>query len=435
MGQSINNNFLRVVGRRELKGTVKISGNKNAALPAIAATLLTDETVILENLPNIIDVQVMLEIAEALGVDVNYDKKRNCAELTAKNIKTSDISRHLCAKIRTSVLFTAPLVVRCQKVTLWPPGGDIIGRRRLDGHFYGLQGLGVEVLCETLPYQFKAPKRLHGKELFLDEASVTATEQIMLAAVLADGVTILRNAASEPHVIDLGVLLNKMGARINGLGTNTLTIEGVKKLHGTSHEIVSDHIETGSFIALGSALNSELTIENITPGHYWMMHRVFERLGVHFSIDKNKIFLPSNQELKVQKDFGNAIPTIADGPWPQFPSDMMSCTIVTATQAEGTVLFFEKMFESRLYFVDRLISMGANAISCDPHRVVISGVSQLRGVEMSSPDIRAGMALLIAAMTAYGESTIRQVSMIQRGYENLIEKLQKIGAAIELKSE
>ena len=426
------NNYLRVVGRRELKGTVKISGNKNAALPAIAAALLTEETVILENLPHIIDVQVMLEIAESLGVEINYDIKRNTAEITAKNIKTTNISRQQCSRIRTSVLFTAPVLARCKTVTLWPPGGDVIGRRRLDGHFYGLKGLGAEILCETLPYQFKIKDKLIGKDLFLDEASVTATEQIMLASVLAKGVTILRNAASEPHVIDLGVLLNKMGAKIAGLGTNTLTIEGVKKLHGTEHKIVSDHIEAGSFIALGSALNSELTIENITPGHYWMMRRVFERLGVHFSIDGNKIFLPKHQELKIQKDFGNAIPTIADGPWPQFPSDMMSCAIVTATQAEGTVLFFEKMFESRLYFVDRLISMGANAIACDPHRVVISGVSQLRGVEMASPDIRAGMALLIAAMTAYGESKILQVSMIQRGYENLINKLQNIGAAVEL---
>ncbi len=435
MSNNNSNNYLRVVGRRELKGTVKISGNKNAALPAIAAALLTDETVTLENLPHIIDVQVMLEIAESLGVDINYNEQLNSAEITAKNIATSHISRQQCSRIRTSVLFTAPMVVRCKSVTLWPPGGDVIGRRRLDGHFYGLHGLGIEVLCDTLPYQFNAPDGLVGKELFLDEASVTATEQIMLAAVLAKGITTLKNAASEPHVVDLGVLLNKMGAKINGLGTNTLTIEGVEKLHGTTHKIVSDHIEAGSFIALGSALNSELTIENVSPGHYWMMRRVFERLGVHFSLDNDKIFLPSHQELKIKKDFGNAIPTIADGPWPQFPSDMMSCAIVTATQAEGTVLFFEKMFESRLYFVDRLISMGANAIACDPHRVVISGVSQLRGIEMSSPDIRAGMALLIAAMTAYGESKILQVSMIQRGYENLINKLQNIGAAVELVKE
>ena len=422
--------YLKIIGRKELSGTVKISGNKNAVLPAIAAALLTEEEVVLENVPDIVDVKVMLSIAESLGAEVNH--YGSTLKIKSANINNYSISRQLCSKIRTSLLFVAPLVHRCGKAAIWPPGGDIIGRRRLDGHFYGLTSLGVDIDTVALPYQFNAVKKLEGRDLFLDEASVTGTEQIMLAAVLAEGRTILKNAASEPHVVDLGKMLNSMGAKINGLGTNTLTIDGVEKLHGTTHRIVSDHIEAGSYLALGAALGSELTIENTSPSHYWMMRRIFERLGIRFELDKNKIFLPGGQRPIVQKDFGSAIPTIADGPWPQFPSDMMSCSIVTATQAEGTILFFEKMFESRMYFVDRLVSMGANVIVCDPHRVVISGPVQLRGVEMSSPDIRAGMAMIIAAMAAYGESRIMRPEMIYRGYDNIIEKLQKLGGNIEI---
>lgn len=420
-------NTLYVEGGAPIKGEITISGNKNAVLPMIAAALLTEEKVILKNAPNILDVRVMLEIIETLGVDVDFSK--NIIEITAKKITGSNLSEALCSRVRASILFAAPLVVRCGKATISPPGGDIIGRRRLDGHFYGLRKLGVDVSFNS-EFIFKAGKNLAGCELFLDEASVTATEQIMMAAVLAKGTTIIRNAASEPHVTDLAVLLNEMGAKISGLGSNTLTIEGVEKLHGAEHHIVSDHTEAGSFLALGAVCGGELTLKGITPRHYWMTRRVFERLGVEMEINQDQIYLPAGQKMKVIDDFDGHCPVISDGPWPQFPSDLMSVAIVLATQVKGSVLFFEKMFESRIYFVDRLMSMGAKAIVCDPHRVVINGPAKLRGIQMSSPDIRAGMAMLIAAMCAKGESTINSADVIYRGYENVVEKLLSIGCRI-----
>jgi UDP-N-acetylglucosamine 1-carboxyvinyltransferase len=323
---------------------------------------------------------------------------------------------------------------RCGEVSFWPPGGDVIGRRRLDGHFYGLKGLGAEIDAEDLPFRMKKKKDFEGRDLFLDEASVTATEHIMTSAVLAKGQTIIRNAAAEPHVQSLAELLNKMGAKISGIGSNTLTIDGVDKLHGTEHTIDGDHIEAGSFLALAAATKGEIKINGTTPRHYWMTRRVFERIGVTFELAQDHIFMPATQEMEIKPDFGNAIPVISDGPWPQFPSDMMSCMIVAATQAKGSALFFEKMFESRIYFVDRLISMGANAIVCDPHRAVITGPSKLRGVEMSSPDIRAGMAMLIAALSAKGESIINNADVISRGYENIVDKILSLNGAISLET-
>jgi UDP-N-acetylglucosamine 1-carboxyvinyltransferase len=319
--------------------------------------------------------------------------------------------------------------VRCGKALIYPPGGDVIGRRRLDGHFYGLRKLGIEVNTND-EFIFKTEGRLQGCELFLDEASVTATEQIMMAAVTAKGTTIIRNAASEPHVTDLADMLNSMGAKISGQGSNTLEIEGVENLHGTEHRIVSDHTEAGSFLALGAVCGGELTLKGTTPRHYWMTRRVFERLGIEIELRKDYIHLPPNQEMRVIDDFDGHCPVISDGPWPQFPSDLMSVAIVMATQAQGSVLFFEKMFESRIYFVDRLMSMGAKAIVCDPHRVVINGPAKLRGISMSSPDIRAGMAMLIAASCASGKSTINSAEVIYRGYENVVDKLLSVGCRI-----
>ena len=419
---------LTVEGGIRLSGEVTLSGNKNAALPMIAASLLTDEPVTLHNVPSIIDVDVMLDIAQSIGASVSLDKGTLVIE--GAGIADPDIPHELCRKIRTSILFVSPLLHRCGRARIWPPGGDVIGRRRLDGHFYGLATMGARVDSDELPFRFQASERLVGRDLFLDEASVTATEQIMMSAVLAEGETTLRNAAAEPHVCQLGEMLRAMGGKISGLGTNTLVIQGVRKLHGTECTIECDHIEAGSFLAMGSVTGGEITVHGTVPGHYWMTRRIFQRLGIHFDLNADSIFLPGGQELAVRRDFGNAVPTISDGPWPQYPSDMMSCTIVMATQARGTVLFFEKMFESRIYFVDRLISMGANAIVCDPHRVVISGPAKLRGVEMSSPDIRAGMAMIIAALAARGKSVVHDADVISRGYDGIVEKIASLGGRI-----
>ncbi len=419
---------LLVRGGTTTGGTIAVSGNKNAALPMIAALLLTDEPVTLRNVPDILDVRTMLDIAEFLGAEYTFEK--NVLSFQCRDVRTTGISKELCSRNRTSILFTAPLLARCGKAELYPPGGDVIGRRRLDGHFYGLIKLGAK-MSGDLTYCFEAPHGLRGRELFLDEASVTATEQILIAAVTAKGTTTLYNAAGEPHVKDLADMLNAMGGRISGAGSNSITIEGVERLHGADYTIIGDHIEAGSFIALGAATGQEMTITGTTPRHYWMLRRVYERLGIRMTLRADRIFLPGGQTPRIEPDFGGHIPQIADGPWPQYPSDMMSCTIVAATQCRGTVMFFEKMFESRIYFADRLISMGANAIVCDPHRVVITGKADLHGVEMSSPDIRAGMAMVIAALCAKGESTINHAEIIYRGYENLLEKLHGIGADVE----
>ena len=410
-------------------GTVKVSGNKNAALPMLAASLLTDKIVTIRNMPDILDVQTMMDIIRALGGKVDFNN--NTAVIDPSGVASSVIPRELCAKARTSILFAAPLTARLGSARLYPPGGDVIGRRRLDGHFYGLERLGTTVQCIDGVHCFDLKeKRLQGRELFLDEASVTATEQIMMAAVLAEGHTTLLNAACEPHVVELGEMLNSMGAWITGLGSNTIEIDGVKELNGCDYTISGDHIEAGSFLALGAALGGELEIQGTSRRHHWMLRRVFEKFNIEMDLQSDRIYLPGGQKLKVKQDFGGHIPVISDGPWPQYPSDMMSCTIVMATQAEGCALFFEKMFESRIYFVDRLIDMGANAIVCDPHRVVISGPSPLHAATVSSPDIRAGMAMVIAGLCAEGESIIKSSEIIYRGYGNLVEKLTNIGLSV-----
>ena len=419
---------LRVKGGAEIRGSVTVSGNKNAALPMIAALLLAEEECVLRNVPDILDVRTMLDIAGELGAEFSF--KNHVLKFRCRDIRTTKVSREMCSRNRTSILFAAPLIARCGAAELFPPGGDVIGRRRLDGHFYGLIKLGSAMSGDET-YRFHAPGGLFGRELFLDEASVTATEQILIAAVTAKGKTTLYNAAGEPHVQDLAQLLNAMGGRITGAGSNTIEIEGVEKLHGCDYTIAGDHIEAGSFLALAAATGGELTVHGTAPRHNWMLRRVFERLGVAMELYSDRIILPGGQQPKIQCDFGGHIPQISDGPWPQYPSDMMSCSIVAATQCTGTVMFFEKMFESRIYFADRLISMGANAIVCDPHRVVITGKAQLHAVTMSSPDIRAGMAMVIAALCAKGTSTIHSAEVIYRGYENLCAKLTAIGAEIE----
>jgi UDP-N-acetylglucosamine 1-carboxyvinyltransferase len=414
-------------GGRTLEGEIRASGSKNAVLPMIAAALLTEEEVILENVPSIRDVDVMLEIAGHIGAEVSRSGSR--VAIRGANLNDGPLPADLCERVRTSVLFVAPLLHRLGRAKLHPPGGDGIGRRRLDTHFYGLRQLGADV--DEKEFEFKAAERLSGAMIFFDEASVTATEHILMAATLAEGTTTILNAASEPHVMDLAHLLVSMGAQIEGLYTNTLTITGVERLGGTTHRVVSDHIEVGSFLALAAATGGGITIHDTVRGHYWMMNRVFERFGIELDIKSDRIVLPSGQTPRIQPDAGGAVPQVDDGPWPQFPTDMMSPFLVLATQSEGTILFFEKMFEGRMYFVDPLIQMGANVIICDPHRVLISGRSSLRGQTVRSPDIRAGMAMIIAALCSTGKPCVVQnAEIVDRGYEHVEDKLRALGADI-----
>ncbi|MBR2643564.1 MAG: UDP-N-acetylglucosamine 1-carboxyvinyltransferase [Lentisphaeria bacterium] len=419
---------LEVEGGAGIQGEISVSGNKNAALPMIAACLLTSEPMILHNVPDILDVRTMLDIARSLGAEADFQD--HTLRICCPAVKTATISRELCSRNRTSILFAAPLLVRAGRAVLSPPGGDVIGRRRLDGHFYGLEKLGGSMKFDGC-YRFASKGRLAGCEMFLDEASVTATEQILIAAATASGHTTLYNAAGEPHVCDLANMLNAMGAKISGHGSNVIEIDGVDSLHGVEYTVQGDHIEAGSFLALAAVCGGGLVLNGTGPcRNYWMIRRTFEKLGILMDLQPDRIEIRPGQEMVIRNDFGGHLPTIADGPWPQFPSDMMSCTIVAATQAAGSVLFFEKMFESRIYFVDRLISMGAQAVVCDPHRVLITGKANLHAVEMSSPDIRAGMAMVIAALAARGTSRIHQADVIYRGYENLVDKLTAIGAKV-----
>jgi len=415
-------------GNFPLKGTIKTSGNKNAALPCLAATLLTDEPVILSNIPEIKDVQVMIDILKVFGSKVEQ-LKNNVYRIETLNIKRSDIPADLSQKIRASILFAGPLLSRTGKVILPPPGGDIIGRRRLDTHFLALKELGARVDIDGL-FTLQANK-LKGVEIFLDETSVTATENAIMAAVMAEGTTIIRNAASEPHVQDLCNMLSDMGADIAGIGSNILKIEGVKKLSGTNFKISPDYMEVGSFIGLASVTRSELIIENAAPQFLRMTKVAFGKLGIHWETDGNNIHISSGQELRINPDIGGMVPKIDDAPWPGFPPDLISIALVVATQVEGIVLIYEKMYESRMFFVDKLIAMGARIVLCDPHRAVVSGPSRLKGSELVSPDVRAGMAMVIASLCAEGRSTIHNVYQIERGYEHLTERLQRLGAKIK----
>ena len=417
-----------VEGSFPIKGKIKPSGNKNSALPCLAATLLTDEPVILRNVPEIEDVHVMLKILAELGSTI---KKlgRNEYHLQTTDIQKSEISVELARKVRTSILFAGPLLARTGKVILPPPGGDIIGRRRLDTHFLALKSLGARINIDgTFIFQ---TNKLVGENIFLDEASVTATENAIMAAVLAEGTTVLENAASEPHVQDLCKMLNSMGARINGIGSNILNIQGIKKLKGTDFSISSDYMEVGSFIGLAAVTRGELEIVNAAPRFQRMTKIAFGKLGISWETDGETIKVHAGQELRVIPDLGGMIPKIDDAPWPGFSPDLTSIALVIATQVNGTILLHEKMFESRMFFVDKLVSMGARIVLCDPHRAVIAGPTRLMGAELVSPDIRAGMAMLIAALCAEGKSTIHNVYQIERGYENIAARLKALGAKIE----
>lgn len=421
--------YFDIRGGGTVAGEIVLSGNKNEALPVLAASLLTDETVIIRNVPDIIDVRVMLEIMERLGVSIERPEPHRLI-LCARGMTDRPLDRELCARIRTSFLFVGPLLSRWRRVEVPLPGGDIIGRRRLDTHFLGFTRLGA--LCEVSEagYRFSS-NGLRGAEIHLDEASVTGTENILMAAVCAEGRTVIHNAACEPHVQGLCSFLNAIGAHIEGVGTNRLTIEGVSSLTGADYTIGPDHIEAGSFIALAAVTGGSITVKNAAPHLLHNIQRAFGIIGIETQERGQDIVVSPRERMVIRKDLHNAVPRIDDGPWPSFPSDLMSIAIVAATRAEGTILFFEKMFESRLYFVDRLIQMGAQIILCDPHRVVVSGPSALYGATLESPDIRAGMALLIAAAAAQGRSRIHNIRQIDRGYERIEEKLGKIGITID----
>lgn len=418
----------RIEGGFPIKGKITAAGNKNAALPCIAATLLTDEKVTLRNIPEIEDAGVMFKILEGLGASVKKVEK-HVWEVTAQKIETALIPPELSKKIRASILFAGPLIARLGKASMMPPGGDVIGRRRLDTHFLALTELGARVDIDG-KFEFSANK-LVGDDIFLDETSVTATENALMAAVLAEGRTTITNAASEPHVQDLCKMLVAMGAKITGVGSNILIIDGVKKLHGCDFAIGPDYMEIGSFIGLAAATRGSVTIENINPPDMRPLRIAFGKLGIRWNITGNTLEVAANQDMKVNPDLGGMIPKIDDSPWPGFPPDLTSIMTVVATQVEGNVLIFEKMFESRMFFVDKLIGMGARITLCDPHRAVVSGPSVLHGDKLVSPDVRAGMAMVIAAMIARGESSISNVYQIERGYENLIPRLKALGAHIE----
>ncbi len=418
-----------IEGRASLHGTVTPSGNKNAAFPLIAAALLTDERVRLHNLPDIADVRTMLALTERLGVEIDRHDPHTVT-LRAGRVTTTTPDPSLLKQARGGMVLMGPLLAREGEARVGHSGGDQIGRRRLDTHVLGLQALGAAVDYDGQIVLRGRP--LRGADILLDEASVTATENVVLAAALAEGTTILRNAASEPHVQQTCELLVAMGARIEGIGSNLLTIHGVSRLHGTELTLGPDFMEVGSFVALGAVTGGEIRIKNAGLEHMRMALSVFARLGVTTRADGDDLVLPGGQALAVSSDLGNAVPRIDDGPWPAFPADLMSVALVTATQAEGTVLFHEKMYESRLFFVDRLIGMGARVVLCDPHRALVHGPSPLRGEPggIPSPDIRAGIALVIAALCADGRTVIRSVEQIDRGYENIEGKLQALGARI-----
>lgn len=416
-----------IEGGFPIKGTITASGNKNAALPCIAATLLTEEPVILKNIPEIEDTAVMLNILQSLGAKATNIGDHSW-KIEAKNVESVCIPAELSKKIRASILFAGPMLARCNKAEMLPPGGDVIGRRRLDTHFLALQQLGARVEISD-HFTFTANK-LIGTDIFLDECSVTATENALMAAVLAEGETIITNAASEPHIQDLCNMLVGMGAHISGIGSNILKINGVKKLHSTEFTIGPDYMEIGSFIGLAAVTKGSITIEGVRNLDLRPLRTGFAKLGITWTVKDDSLTVSQVQELKTNADVGTKIPKIDDSPWPGFPPDLTSIMTVVATQVEGTVLIFEKMFESRMFFVDKLISMGAQITLCDPHRAVVSGPSILHGDHLVSPDVRAGMAMVIAAMIAHGESRISNVYQIERGYEHLVERLTSLGAHI-----
>lgn len=417
-----------VKGRQRLHGRIRPAGNKNAALPCLAATVLAGEPVTLENVPRIRDVLSFLEILSSLGAEVSWDGP-NEVTVDASGIRTNVVDGRLAQRIRASVLLAGPLLARFGQVELPPPGGDVIGRRRMDTHFLAFEALGATVELNG-GFTIRV-EHLRGADLFLDEPSVTATENAVMAAVRAEGMTRLRNAAAEPHVQDLCNLLNLMGANIRGIGTHTLEIEGVSQLLGARFRIGADHIETGSFIGLAAVTGSDLVIEDAPVEHLDSTLLGFRRLGIDCEVRGNEVHVKGSGEHHIQQDAFGHVPKVDDGPWPAFPADLTSIALVAATQCHGTVLIHEKMFESRMFFTDKLVGMGASIILCDPHRAVVVGPSRLHGGVVDSPDIRAGMALLIAALGAEGTSRIHNIGQIERGYEAIDERLIALGAHID----
>jgi UDP-N-acetylglucosamine 1-carboxyvinyltransferase len=418
-----------IEGGHPLSGTITPSGSKNEALPCLAATLMTDEPVTLKNVPRIADVEVMLEVIAELGGTYEW-LDDNIVRVHTANVETTSLDEDLCKKVRASILFAGAMLARSGGCELPPPGGDVIGRRRLDSHFLALEALGAHIEVGESSYTFDT-NGLVGTEIFMDEASVTGTENAIMASAVAKGDTTIRNAACEPHVQGLCRMLVKMGARIEGIGTNILHFKGTKGLWGCEHTIGPDYLEIGSFAGMAAATGGELEIKKVVPEDLRMIRLVFDKLGVTTKLEGDSLIVPGDQEMKIKRDLGGAIPKIDDAPWPAFPTDMMSIVITVATQCDGTCLFFEKMFEGRMFFVDNLIGMGADIVFCDPHRVVVVGPSQLYGATLESPDIRAGMALLIAAFAAKGTSTIYNIRQIDRGYDSIDEKLEAIGARFE----
>jgi UDP-N-acetylglucosamine 1-carboxyvinyltransferase len=420
---------LVIEGGRRLSGSIKAAGNKNGALPILAATLLTHDPVRLSNVPRIRDVDTMLELLADLGADVGWTGPNEL------RIHTGEVAKHeldpeLCGRMRASFLLAGPLLARFGQVTVPPPGGDLIGRRRLDPHIHAFARMGATVDLRD-GYEMSVDGSLRGEQIFLDEASVMATENAVMAAVLTPGETVIGNAACEPHVQDLCRFLVSLGAQIEGVESNVLRIHGVQSLSGGEWRIGPDHIEVASFIGLAAMTASDVTIEDTEPKDLISILPAFRRLGIRTEIEGTSIRVPPRQQLIVEDDLGGHIPKIEDGPWPAFPADLTSIALTVATQAFGTVLIFEKMFESRLFFVDKLVGMGARIILCDPHRAVVTGPATLLGQRMESPDIRAGMAMLLAALCAEGRSTIGAVHQIDKGYERIDERLRAIGARIE----
>ncbi|MGK2954610.1 MAG: UDP-N-acetylglucosamine 1-carboxyvinyltransferase [Solirubrobacterales bacterium] len=419
-----------IQGGVPLSGEITAAGNKNAALPILAACLLTEEEVVIANVPRIRDTEAQIALLANLGVEVEWVED-NTVRLCARNVTDTTLDEDLSAAIRASFLLAGPLLARFGEVHMPPPGGDFIGRRRLDAHLDAFRELGARIGGQRWIELNAPPGGLRATEIFMDEPSVMGTENALMAAALIPGETTILNAASEPHVQDLARLLVKMGAPISGIGSNVMTVTGQDKLGGAEHTVTPDHIEIASFMALAAATGGELRIREIEPKDLIMIRRQFRRLGFQSVVEGRDVIVPPAQNLRVQADVGGAIPKIEDGPWPAFPADLTSIALALATQAEGEILIFEKMFENRLFFVDKLVAMGARITLCDPHRAIVSGPSRLHGERVDSPDIRAGMAMLIAALAAEGTSEIGNIRQIDRGYENIEARLQSLGAHIK----
>jgi UDP-N-acetylglucosamine 1-carboxyvinyltransferase len=418
-----------IEGGYPLSGTVVPAGNKNAALPLLAASLLTEEEVVLRNVPRIRDVEAMIQLLVRLGVKTSW-LDENVVSLKADEVDHADVDAEWSERIRASFLLAGPLLARCGVAEMPVPGGDVIGRRRLDPHLDAFRALGASVSVGR-GYRIEATGGLRACDFFMDEPSVMATENAIMAAALTPGSTVIHNAASEPHVQDLARLLMQMGAQIEGIGSNRMIVQGADRLGGADHTIGPDHIEVASFIALAACTGGELRVKDTVPEDLRMTRLAFERLGCKIEFDGNDAVVPPDQKLRIRDDEGDAVSKIEDGPWPAFPADLTSIALALATQSEGLILIHEKMFENRLFFVDKLVSMGARVLLCDPHRAVVSGPSRLHGERMESPDIRAGMAMLIAALCAEGRSEIGNIRQIDRGYERIDERLRALGARIE----